>query len=184
MKRLLVISAVLVLVITRFYWTHYGVPYTHDGENHLARFANYKVALKEGQLPPRFAPNLLNHYGYPVFNYNYPLANLLSVPFSVLKIHYEVTFKVLVFFSLLLGSIGVIRWLTYYSNNKLPILAGLIAYLSGPPLISTLLFRGSIGEIMAYALWPWLFVSVNSATKKLSPKLFLFFIISRNQNDQ
>lgn len=48
-------------------YLHTGFPYTHDGENHLARFANYKLALKEGQFPPRWAPNLMNHSGYPVF---------------------------------------------------------------------------------------------------------------------
>lgn len=176
MKRLLFVAIILILFLTRSFWTHEGIPYTHDGENHLARFANYKVALKEGQLPPRFAPNLLNHYGYPVFNYNYPLANIISVPFSILKFHYELTFKLIIFFALLLGSLGVIRWLSQYSTKKLPILATLITYLSGPPLISALLFRGNIGEILAYSLWPWLFFSISEATKKLSSKKLLVFI--------
>ncbi len=176
MKRLLFFAVLLTLFVTRSFWMHEGIPYTHDGENHLARFANYKVALKEGQLPPRFAPNLLNHYGYPVFNYNYPLANIISVPFSVLKFHYELTFKLIIFFALLLGSFGVIRWLSLYSNKKLPILTALIAYLSGPPLISALLFRGTIGEILAYSLWPWLFLSITAATKKLSMKSLMMYI--------
>ncbi len=177
MKRLLFFAILLILLATRSFWTHDGIPYTHDGENHLVRFANYKVALKEGQLPPRFAPNLLNHYGYPVFNYNYPLANIISLPFSFLKFHYELTFKLIIFFALLLGSYGVIRWLSQYSTKKLPILAALIAYLSGPPLISALLFRGTMGEILAYALWPWLFFSFTEATKKLSSKRILLNII-------
>ena len=176
MKRLLFVAIILIVFLTRSFWTHEGIPYTHDGENHLARFANYKVALKEGQLPPRFAPNLLNHYGYPVFNYNYPLANIISVPFSILKFHYELTFKLIIFFALLMGSLGVIRWLSQYSSKKLPILAALVAYLSGPSLISALLFRGNIGEILAYSLWPWLFFSISEATKKLSSKKLLVFI--------
>jgi len=60
-----------------------GVPVTHDGHNHLVRFANYKIAVRELHFPPRLAPNLVNGYGYPVFNYNYPLANLISLPFSI-----------------------------------------------------------------------------------------------------
>ena len=170
MKQLVFVTILFLLFFTRSFWFHAGVPYTHDGENHLARFANYKIALREGQFPPRFAPNLLNHYGYPVFNYNYPLANILSVPFSLLKFHYEVTYKLLILLSLAFGSFGVLRWLSQYSIKKLPILAAIIAYLSGPPLISTLLFRGSIGEIMAYALWPWLLLSSTAASKKLSQR--------------
>jgi hypothetical protein len=56
------------------------VPDTHDGENHIARFANYVAAAKDGQWPPRWAPYVLNGLGYPVFNYNYPVANILAVP--------------------------------------------------------------------------------------------------------
>lgn len=176
MRRLVLFALVAVLIVSRFFWLNDGIPYTHDGENHLARFANYKLAIKEGQLPPRFAPNLLNHYGYPVFNYNYPLANLLSLPFSLLRIHYELTFKLIISLALVVGSIGLIRWLRSYSTSNLPILAALIAYLSGPPLISTLLFRGSIGEILAYAFWPWLFISVRAMSKKLNFKLLIINI--------
>lgn len=176
MRRLVLFALVAVLIVSRFFWLNDGIPYTHDGENHLARFANYKLAIKEGQLPPRFAPNLLNHYGYPVFNYNYPLANLLSLPFSLLRIHYELTFKLIISLALVVGSIGLIRWLRSYSTSNLPILAALIAYLSGPPLISTLLFRGSVGEILAYAFWPWLFVSVRAMSKILNFKLLIINI--------
>lgn len=187
MKRLLLLATLAILAITNIYWLHAGLPFTHDGENHLARFANYKVAIKELQFPPRFAPNLLNHYGYPVFNYNYPLANILSLPFSVLGISYETTFKLLVMFSLLLGSAGVIRWLSSHTKQKLPILLALIAFLSGPPLISTLFFRGSIGEIMAYSLFPWLLWTLENANKKASKKvlfaqilLWAVFFLSHN----
>src|SRR5258708_7660284 len=98
----LILIVVLSVYITRVYF-HAGVPYTHDGENHLARFANYILAVRERQIPPRFAPNLFDHYGYPVFNYNYPLANIFSVPFSYLHVHYEVTFKILMFVAVLIG---------------------------------------------------------------------------------
>lgn len=131
-------------------------PYTHDGENHLARFANYKLALKEGQLPPRFAPNLLNHYGYPVFNYNYPLANILSLPFSILKINYELTFKVLVFSFLVFGLIGVNKWLKQLNFSQRSRVLTLFAFAFSPYLVNLIYFRGNIGEIMALMIFPWL----------------------------
>ena len=104
------IIIILTLIVIKPYF-HAGFPYTHDGENHLARFANYKIAVKEGQIPPRFAPSLMNHYGYPVFNYNYPLANILSLPFSFLKINYEITFKILATTFVFIGLLGVYSWL-------------------------------------------------------------------------
>ncbi len=84
---LFIFFALLTFVLTKSLF-HSGVPVTHDGNNHLVRFANYYIAVKEMQIPPRLAPNLVNRYGYPVFNYNYPLANIISLPFSILGFHY------------------------------------------------------------------------------------------------
>ena len=146
----------LTVFVTRFYFLHPGVPITHDGENHLARFANYKIAVKEGQLPPRFAPNLVNHYGYPVFNYNYPLANMLSLPFSVAKFNYEVTFKILMVFSVMGGLVGIKKWLEVLEFTDRGQQLAVAVFALSPYVINTIVFRGNIGEVMAMCLLPWL----------------------------
>ncbi|NCN50967.1 MAG: hypothetical protein COU67_02785 [Candidatus Pacebacteria bacterium CG10_big_fil_rev_8_21_14_0_10_44_54] len=154
-------------------------PYTHDGENHLARFANYKIALREGQFPPRFAPNLLNGFGYPVFNYNYPLANILSVPFSLLNIHYELTFKILVIASLIVGAVGLVLWLKKLSAANTGVFLALNTWISAPYLVNLLYFRGNIGEILAYAILPWAFFCIESLktlTSKRSHFLRVFYV--------
>lgn len=134
--------------------------YTHDGENHLARFANYKIALKEGQFPPRFAPNLFNHYGFPVFNFNYPLANILSVPFSVLDVSYEITFKLLALASLAFGMWGMWQLSTKIVSSKYASLISTIAYATSGHWLSLVLYRGNIGEMIIYGLLPHLLVFV------------------------
>ena len=48
---LLSVPALRALSIPEFYTSH-------DGSTHTARIANYYLALKEGQIPPRLAPNL------------------------------------------------------------------------------------------------------------------------------
>lgn len=157
------LTIVLIVALTflnaRAY-LHAGVPYTHDGENHLARFANYKIALREGQFPPRFAPNLMNHYGYPVFNYNYPLANILSTPLSFIKVPYNLTFKLMMTTAFVIGLLGVWRvgrrWKIPYGGVWLAIaLYGLMPYVT-----SAIIFRGNIGEVLVYGLLPWLIWSV------------------------
>jgi hypothetical protein len=149
-------------------------PYTHDGENHLARFANYKIALKEGQFPPRFAPNLLNHYGYPVFNYNYPLANILSVPFSILKINYEVTFKILVFGFVFAGLYGINLWLKQLQFDTKTRYFSLATFAVTPYLINALSYRGNIGEIMALCLFPWLLYFIEKPAESYKKEVGLF----------
>lgn len=158
---LLLIALALVL---RLYW-HDGLPYTHDGENHVARFADYAAALRQGQFPPRLAPNLWSRVGYPVFLFNYPLSNILSVPFSVINIPYVVTYKLLASLYIVGGAVGLWFWLKTLPlklRNKSAAIA-VLAWLSFPYIVSTLYFRGNIGEVAAYGLLPWLFLGVEWA---------------------
>lgn len=158
LKKILLTSLFLLISIlpTHVLW-HSGVPYTHDGENHLARFANYFIALKEGQFPPRMAPNLLNHYGYPVFNYNYPLANIVSLPFSVLGISYELTYKIIIFVAVFLSIWGAYAFLTRKGFTGVSKYFALLTFAATPYLLTDISFRGNIGEVMAFACMPWLF---------------------------
>ena len=155
----------LSLIVARIYFKA-EFPYTHDGENHLARFANYKIALREGQFPPRWAPNLMNRYGYPVFNYNYPLANLLSLPFSILDIHYELTFKIIAGSFIVFGLWGLWRWLKKLQLKVDARLFGLSLFAFSPFLTNLIFFRGNIGELMAYGLFPWLLYLIEVARKR------------------
>jgi hypothetical protein len=153
-----IIILLMSLVVTRVYWQG-DFPYTHDGENHLIRFTNYLAALRERPAVPRFAPYLLNGYGFPVFNYNYPLANILSIPLLVLKIHPETIFAIQSFTAVMIGSLSI-YWLLCLKKNT----SGLkwwavIAYLSSWYVTSLIFYRGNIGEIWAYALAPLLLLT-------------------------
>ncbi len=149
----------LTVFVTKLYF-HSGFPYTHDGESHLARFAAYKIAVREVQIPPRYAGNLLNHYGYPVFNFNYPLANILSLPLSLTKISYELSYKIIVFLSLFLGVVGAFSWCRTLSLRTVPSVVAAAVYASQPYMINLIYFRGGVGEIMAYCLFPWMMMIV------------------------
>lgn len=192
-KRPNIILCLIIIVFSLWSIKAYlpaGFIYTHDGENHLARFANYKIALKEGQFPPRLAPNLLNHYGYPVFNFNYPLANILSVPFSILGVNYETTFKIIILVFLVWGGVGVIRWLeALTANNKQTIghsdkrskIFALAVYYSAYYLVNMLLYRGNIGEVIAYGLFPWILLwSVRPKANLRFSLLWTGFLLAHN----
>ena len=150
----------LTLLSVRVYF-HSGVPDTHDGDAHLARFANYKIALRQLQIPPRFAPNLVNNYGYPVFNYNYPLANILSVPFSVIGFPYALTYKLLFTTMIALGFWGVVTLLRLHKLSTPSIVTAVSVLAVSPFLTNLILVRGNTGEMMAWGLLPWLFYSVD-----------------------
>lgn len=161
MKKFL--KALFFLLLTLFTcrcFFHSGVPVTHDGNNHLVRFANYKVAVRELQIPPRIAPNLLNGYGYPVFNYNYPLANILSLPFSILNIHYELAFKIIISSFVFLAFVGANLFLKTKNFSRGSRIFALLVFALNPYILTSIVFRGNIGEIMAWGILPWIFYSL------------------------
>ncbi len=150
--------AILVAAVVGPWW-NLPFPYTHDGENHLARFMNTAATMRQGQIPPRFAPDVFSGYGFPVLHYNYPLANLLAVPFVWLKLHPATIFALQSWFALTLGVSAVWytsrRWLAREQSFLVSLF-----YLFSPPLISMLYWRGSVGEILAYGLVPVIVWSV------------------------
>src|SRR3989344_5693776 len=56
-------------------WSFFKKGYfeSHDGEWMAIRFTAFHQALSSGQFPVRFTDRLNNNYGYPVFNFLYPL---------------------------------------------------------------------------------------------------------------
>ncbi len=161
-KIFLILFVLLLTLINTKVYLHEGVPYTHDGDAHLARFANYKIAIRQLQIPPRFGPNLVNNYGYPVFNFNYPLANILSVPFTAIGLHYELTYKILMSFTIGFGILGIILWLKKLKASDKAALFGGAVYALSPYLTNLVYIRGNTGEIMAFGLLPWLFYIIEN----------------------
>ncbi len=148
--------ALLTAVLVWYFWPylHPGLPVTHDGENHVARFAQYYLAAREGQLIPRVAPMLENGYGYPVFNYNYPLANILSLPPTALKVDFETEYKFLILMFVSVGIVSVYYWLEYLFGRKRSRVLPVMAFLLAPPLWAGIWYRGNIGEVAIYCLIP------------------------------
>ena len=54
---------------------------SHDGVHQVVRLYYYDQAIRDGQIPPRFVSDLLNGYGYPLFNFSYHLPWLIALPF-------------------------------------------------------------------------------------------------------
>ncbi len=149
MKRLFLVLVFACAIFLRQLWLP-AFPYTHDGENHLARIANYAVALKQGQFPPRWAPSFWGGYGYPVFNFNYPLLNIAAIPFLAVKIPTETTLKLLISFFVVLSVIAL--WHVLKKRVAVfPATLGTLAWLFAPFTYTNLYVRGAVGEIAAYA---------------------------------
>ena len=182
-KILLYLSFLLLSFIPTRTLLHEGIPYSHDGNNHVVRFANYYLAIKEFQFPPRLGPNLLNHYGYPVFNYNYPLANIISLPFTILNLNYQTTFKIINFAFVFLGITGAYYFSRIKRFSKKASFFSAAVFAVTPYLLTSIIFRGNIGEVMALGIFPWIFYfleRIKNEKDELINSNFFFLFISLN----
>lgn len=138
---------------------------THDGQNHVVRFATFNQAVNDGHLPVRWAGNLHYEYGSPVLNFFYPLPNYLSLVPSFLNISYESTFKLLIASAFLLSFLTFFAWMQNHVGRTVAY-AGAFIYGLSPYHFLNLYVRGDIGELFALAFAPLVLFAVDSLVRK------------------
>ena len=122
--------------------------YSDDAELHAARVANYYLAVKQGQILPRWAPNLDSGYGLPVFNFTYPLPYMISTAiFMVLPITIVMSLNLTIILLTITGVLGIYYLARQFSLPpwRSAIAAGL--YLTAPYTIINIYSRTALGEI-------------------------------------
>lgn len=158
---------------------HSGFPLTDDGNWMIIRFSAFYESLRNGQFPVRFL-NRLNHgYGYPVADFLYPLFMYIGVPIHVLGFNFNNTIKIIFGGSLLLSGVFCFLWLTELFNNTAALI-GAIAYSFFPYHLWDVYKRGSIGEVLATAIVPFIFWQIEKT--RLVPIAFgiALLILSHN----
>lgn len=146
-------------------WPYFGdgLPRTNDALTHLYRTLPLERVVRDGHLWPRWAPDLVHGYGYPVFNFFPALSHYVVFLFHFAGIALTNAYRVagLVYFVLA-------AWFTYLMARDLfgPAggwVAGL-AYAYSPYLLYDAHVRGSLPECQALALIPLLFFTLRRAT--------------------
>lgn len=160
----------VLFILASILWVHSpllkpGLPITHDSQMHIARFANYYLALKQGQYPPRLAPNLNNGFGYPVFNFNYPLANMLATPLIAANLPIEDTLKIITLLALMASGTGMYLLTSDRFGKKAGLLASLV-YVFNPYQFTLIYVRGTIGETISFGILPWLLYAMKRVVRE------------------
>ncbi|MCH7952013.1 hypothetical protein IH980_04735 [Patescibacteria group bacterium] len=155
---LLSVPALRALSIPEFYTSH-------DGSTHTARIANYYLALKEGQIPPRLAPNLFGGLGYPIFIFIYPLPYLLGAAFHGIGFSFTQAFELVIGASFVLSAITMFLFAKEIFG-ALPGFVAAIFYSWAPYRFSQLYVRGAIAESFAYIFIPLVLLALWKLSKK------------------
>lgn len=177
-----VIIVLFFSLFSAFSLLHKGLPPTHDGEYHVIRFYEFDKVIRDGNMYPRWAPDLNNGYGVPLFNYVYPFPNYVSSSLHLLGFSFIDTFKLNMFLATLLGSFFFYLFAKDYWGN----LGGIVSsvfYSFSPYRFVDIYIRGSVGEVWALAFFPMFLWSItkflkNGQKKFLVPSsIFLALII-------
>jgi hypothetical protein len=130
---------------------------TDDGEFQAARSANYYLALKQGQLPVRWAPNLSNGYGYPLFLFSYHLPYIaVTGLYALADVPFQFALNLVTVGSIIVGAIGIWFIAKHHSlTSPMRVLAALL-YTLAPYTLITVFLRGAAGEILFMGLLPWI----------------------------
>ncbi|OGH04056.1 MAG: hypothetical protein A2W22_00320 [Candidatus Levybacteria bacterium RBG_16_35_11] len=178
-KYLVLILIMILTIPTIWGLIHSGFFPSDDGNWMVIRFSAFYEALREGQFPVRFLVRLNNTYGYPVSDFLYPLFMYLAVPIHVLGFSFVSSIKILFGISMIFSTVFSYLWL----RKKFTILASLVGsltYTYFPYHLFDLYKRGSIGEILALAIVPFVFWQIERKNLPLTSLGIGLLILSHN----
>jgi hypothetical protein len=139
---------------------------THDGEWAVVRLSDMYRELKNLQFPARFSGYLNFQYGYPLFNFTYPLPYYIGTVFVFLKLGFVNSVKILFSLSVVLSFFSMFILSKDTWKNKWSALTSAILYVYVPYRIIDLYVRGSIGESLSFILFPLILLGIKKIYEK------------------
>lgn len=142
---ILSVPAVWALLIPGFYGA--------SDDLHVAWLFEMDKLIKMGQIPPRFVPDLSYQFGYPLFNFVFPLPFYLAEIFHLLGFNLVDSIKLLFLLTVPLSAFLMYQFLRQLTGVLIS-LAGAILYIYTPYRATDLYVRGAIGEIVSFVFLP------------------------------
>lgn len=174
---LLLISIVSLIPVV--YLFNNGFFLSDDGEWMVIRFSAFYQTLRDGQIPPRFFGRLNHSYGYPIGNFLYPAFMYLATPLKIIGLSFADSVKAVIISSFLFSGIGSFLWLRH-RFSLLAAFCGAVVYVLFPYHIYDLYVRGSIGELVAFAVLPFFLYALEKKQIILGSFFYGLLLLSHN----
>lgn len=179
-QKILIIFILLILSIPSVVaLLHKGFFQSDDGEWMVIRFSSFHQTFREGQFPIRFLTRLNYSYGYPVSNFLYPGFMYMAEPIKLLGFGFINTLKIILGISMISSLFFCYLWLAKLFN-KLPSVVGAIVYLYAPYHLFDIYTRGSVGEVLALAVVPFILWQIERVSLFWSAVGIGFLVVSHN----
>jgi len=166
-QKILIVLFVFLLFLPLADLLHPGLPLTHDGQDHVARIANFYQSLQEGNLVPRWAENLNWGYGHPILMFLYPLPSYVASFFHFFGFSFVDSTKWVFGLSFIFSIVTMYLWLRQFLSEKAAIIGALL-YGYAPYHFVDLYVRGAIGELVAFVFPPLILYFIYKLSQKNS----------------
>lgn len=156
---------------------HPGLPVTHDGQDHVARIANFYQSLSEGNLIPRWAANLNWGYGHPILMFLYPLPSYIASLFHFAGLSLVDSTKLVFAVAFVASMLAMYFWVNVAWGTLAAVVASIL-YGFAPYRFVDLYVRGAIGEHMAFVFLPlilWGLAKLKRDGRTVGPSLAIAF---------
>lgn len=153
-----------------------GIPAGHDLAPHMARVVGMSQEISEGQIPPLVVSNYANGFGYAWNLFYPPMAPYITFIIHCLGFTYIHAFQILIVVFVIISGIAMFKLLEEITGNKNIGLMAAIMYMCAPYILGDIYTRMALGEILAYAFLPILFLGIYNLFEKEGNKHFCIAI--------
>lgn len=164
-----ILIIVLVLSIPAVWALFVHGFYGASDDLHIGWLYEMDRTISLGQFPPRFVPDLSFGFGYPLFNFVFPLPFYIGEMFHKLGLSFVDSVKAVFFISVPLSMYFMYKFLKEHTNEILA-LAGAVLYVYTPYRATDIYVRGAIGEILAFVFPPLAAYAITKISKEKSRK--------------
>lgn len=150
----------------------------HDW-THVARLVELDLALKAGQIPPRWAPDLGWGYGMPLFHFYGPLSYYAAEILYLIKLPAVWAIKAVFALNFFFGFYFMYLWAkTFWGKYGALVAATAFTYL--PYRAVDFYVRGTLGELTAMTFLPLLFYALQKKKLILTALAWTAVFLSHN----
>jgi hypothetical protein len=161
---------VLLLSLPSVFALFKGGFYGASDDMHIAWLFEMDRIIKIWQIPPRFVPDLSFGFGYPLFNFVFPLPFYLGELYHLIGLNFVDSIKLVYGLSLVGSSLAMYVLLKEFLNKELSLVGSLI-YLYTPYRATDVYSRGAIGESLSFVFLPLIILSIIKIYKNCIDKI-------------
>ncbi len=140
--------------------------YGASDDLHIAWLHQMDATLRSGQFPPRFVPDLSFGFGYPLFNFVFPLPFYIAEMIHLLGFSFVDSIKAVFVLSIPLSGYFMYKFLQAQTSSFWLALAGAIIYIYTPYRSTDIYVRGAFGEALAFIFPPLIAWAITKVSKE------------------